>query len=323
VTGAAGFIGSHLTEALLADGWRVRALDNLSGGRRANLAAAHALAREPDQQPKQGRRAPGRLTFKFGDVLDAPLTSSLIAGCQAVFHLAGMASAPQSQLEPERCLDINGRGTLNVMRAAAEAGVRRLVYASSSAVYGDLPTPHVEGQPLRPNTPYAAVKLLGEHLALFFQEQSGLTTVSLRFFNVYGPRQSPDGPDAGVVPIFAKAFDEDQAPTIFGDGRQTRDFIHVRDVVKAAVLAAQTPDPGDGIFNVATGHGTTVLEVADLMRRLRPGRPAPIFAPARAGDPLRSEGDPAKAAAILGFRAVVPLAQGLAELLGEPSRREA
>jgi UDP-glucose 4-epimerase len=303
VTGAAGFIGSHLVEALLENGWTVRALDDLSGGKPENLDRARALA------------APGRLEFRRGDVRDFRLVSSLVSGAETVFHLAGMVSAPQSQLEPELCLDVNGRGTLNVMRAAAAAEIGRLVYASSSAVYGDLPAPQSEDQSPKPNTPYAAMKLLGENLGLFYRESSPLITVSLRFFNVYGPRQSPDGPDSGVIPIFAQALKESRSPVIFGDGAQTRDFVHVDDAVRAALLASRATDPGDGVFNVATGRGTTVAELADLMRRLAPGAPEPIFAPPRPGDPVHSAGRPDKAAEKLGFSASTTLSEGLSDLL--------
>lgn len=298
VTGGAGFIGSHLVEALALRGIKVRVLDNLSSGRLANLSAAT-----------------GDIDFHEGDILDFGLVSRLCQGVGVVFHLAALASVPMSRAVPETCLDINGRGTLNVMRAAVEAGVSRLVYASSSAVYGDLPAPHVENMAPRPNTPYAAIKLLGEHMGLFYRESSPLVTVSLRYFNVYGPRQSADGADAGVVPIFVKTLSENRSPVIYGDGSQTRDFIHVSDVVRANILAWRAPIVGDGVFNVATGIETTVNDVFSLLAKNTPDSPKAVFAPARAGDPPRSRGLVDKAASILDFKARVALSEGLAGLL--------
>jgi UDP-glucose 4-epimerase len=298
VTGGAGFIGSHLVDSLVALGRPVRVLDNLSSGRMENLAAS-AKAVE----------------FVRGDILDRTLVEDLSEGTGAVFHLAAMASVPMCLERPETCLDVNGRGTLNVMRAAAGRGVPRLVFASSSAVYGDRPAPHGEAHPPRPNTPYAASKMLGEHLGLYYRESSDLVTVSLRFFNVYGPRQSAGGADAGVVPIFAKALAEGRPPVIYGDGGQTRDFVHVSDVVAAALAAAEAPDPGDGVFNVATGRESSVAEIWRLMTLGRPGAPAAVHAPPRPGDVPRSWGLVDKAARVLGFTASVSLARGLGDLL--------
>jgi UDP-glucose 4-epimerase len=199
------------------------------------------------------------------------------------------------------------------MRACVEAKVPRLVYASSSAVYGHLEGPHSEALLPQPNTPYAAIKLLGEHLGLSYRDSHGLITVSLRYFNVYGPRQSAEGADAGVVPIFVKALSEGRSPVIYGDGTQTRDFIHVTDVVRATVLAALASDPGDGIFNVATGRQTSVLEVLSLLSHSSK-TPKAIFEPPRAGDTLRSRGLTQKAEAGLGFTATIDLQSGLLDL---------
>ncbi|MDR2367765.1 MAG: NAD-dependent epimerase/dehydratase family protein [Deltaproteobacteria bacterium] len=299
VTGGAGFIGSHLVEALVGLGIGVRALDNLSSGKLSNLAAVM-----------------GAVEFCRGDVRDRVLVEGLTRGAAVVFHLAGMSSVPQSQLEPSLCLDVNGQGTLNVLELAARNGVRRLVYASTSAVYGDLPAPHREDLRPSPDSPYAAVKLLGEHLGHHFRQSMGLVTVSLRFFNVYGPRQSADGADAGVIPIFLEALRNNEAPVIYGDGLQTRDFIHVSDVVRAIVLAARAAGEGLGEseFNVGTGRESTVLEVLGLLRERFPGAPEPVHAPSRAGDPAKSVARVEKAKTGLGFEARVGLREGLNDL---------
>ncbi|MDR3154847.1 MAG: SDR family NAD(P)-dependent oxidoreductase [Deltaproteobacteria bacterium] len=298
VTGGAGFIGSHLAEALVRKGARVRVLDDLSSGAERNLSAVA-----------------DRLELIRGDVRDPAAVRDAARDASVVFHLAGLASVPLSQEDPGLCLDVNGTGTLNVFSAAADAGVPRLVYASTSAVYGDLPAPHDEAMLPSPNTPYAAVKLLGEHFGLFFAER-GLKVVSLRFFNVYGPRQTPDGPDSGVVPLFVEAARRGERPVIYGDGSQTRDFVHVRDVVRAALLAAASP-AASGTYNVATGRPVSIAELARLLRELRPGAfPEPSFAPPRPGDPARSWASVKRAASGLGFRARLSLREGLESLLG-------
>jgi UDP-glucose 4-epimerase len=297
VTGGAGFIGSHLVEALVLAGSEVRVLDNLSSGNLANLSLVSS-----------------KISFFEGDILDLNLVEKLSRDAQCVFHLAALSSIPMSRSAPEACLAVNGQGTLNVMGAAAKLGAKKLIYSSSSAVYGDLDAPHVETMAPRPNTPYAAVKLLGEHMGLFYRESSSLVTVSLRYFNVYGPRQSADGADAGVVPIFVQALAQGRPPVIYGDGRQTRDFIHVKDVVRANLLAAAALDVGDGVFNVATGVEASVLEVLKALSQGKEGAPKPLFEAPRPGDPYRSRGSAAKAAEILGFKAQISLAEGLRSL---------
>jgi UDP-glucose 4-epimerase len=301
VTGGAGFIGSHLVEALVNQGYKVRVLDDLSCGRLDNLSSFA-----------------DSIEFQKGDIRNQKLVSDLLDGAGVVYHLAGMASVPQSLNDPKLCLEVNGQGTLNVFTSAVKCGLKRLVYASSSAVYGDLPSPQTETDAPRPNTPYAAIKLLGEHLGLFYSQTASLTTVSLRYFNVYGPRQSADGADAGVVPIFVKAVSEGRSPIVYGNGLQTRDFIHVRDVVRATMLAAKASDPGDGVFNVATGTEVTLKELLKLLKRFCPKAPDPIYAPVRAGDPLHSGALVDKARYYLGFKASISLPEGLSELFPAP-----
>jgi UDP-glucose 4-epimerase len=301
VTGGAGFIGSHLAEELALRGARVRVLDDLSSGTVDNLSAFR-----------------DRIEFVEADIRDRSAVLGAARGCSVVFHLAGLASVPMSREDPRLCLDVNGAGTLNVFEAAAECGAGRIVYASTSAVYGDLPAPHSEDMSPSPDSPYAAVKLLGEHLGLFYRGR-GLEAVSLRYFNVYGPRQTPDGPDSGVIPRFVSAARKGESPVVYGDGLQTRDFVHVKDVVRATILASERPG-ASGAYNVATGRPVSIAELAGLLASLRPGAfPEPEHGPERPGDPARSWASVDRARDGLGFAASVPLAEGLAGLLDDPS----
>jgi UDP-glucose 4-epimerase len=297
VTGGAGFIGSHLVEALVALGLKVRVIDDLSGGRAENLTSVR-----------------DRIDFHRIDIRDRPSVERLVRGAGVVFHMAAMSSVPQSLEDPSLCLDINGQGTLNVLELAAKAGVRRLVYASTSAVYGDLPAPHSEDLRPAPNSPYAAAKLLGEHLGDYFRQTMGLLTMSLRFFNVYGPRQTADGPDAGVIPVFFQALRSGRPAVIHGDGLQSRDFIHVSDVVEAVLLAARVQDPPETTLNIGTGRAETVIEVLRLLKGGFPRAKDPVQAPARPGDPLLSEAVVEKSKKVLGFEAKITLKEGLKSL---------
>jgi UDP-glucose 4-epimerase len=298
VTGGAGFIGSHLVEALIFSGQKVRVLDNLSSGSLENL-----------------KKIKNKIELIPGDIRDWELVKKSAQDCSFIFHLAGMASVPQSQLEPDLCLEVNGQGTLNIFKAAALVGVKKLIYASSSAIYGDLPSPHGELILPRPNTPYAALKLFGEHLGLFFHEQNGLKTICLRYFNVYGPRQSPDGPDAGVIPIFVQALKKGQTPIIYGDGLQTRDFIHVKDVVRATLKAAEiNQENGLEVINIATGFPVEINSLYNLLKKLYPNAPKPQYAPPRPGDPIISMALIEKSKKILNFIAEISLEEGLSEL---------
>ncbi|MDR3203162.1 MAG: NAD-dependent epimerase/dehydratase family protein [Deltaproteobacteria bacterium] len=297
VTGGAGFIGSRLAKELLNLGLKVKILDNLSCGSFDNL-----------NQIKDS------VQFYLGDVRDRELVEKLSHQTAYCFHLAGMSSVPQSQIEPDLCLDINGLGTLNVLRAASLHKVSRVIYASTSAVYGDAPLPHGELTLPRPNTPYAALKLLGEHLALFFYETEGLETISLRFFNVYGPGQSAKGADAPVVPVFNEALKNSRAPIIYGDGLQSRDFLHVSDAVRALIVSAVAPFQGNGVYNVATGKSASLLKVLKILRRRSPLAPEAIHLPARAGDPKFSIALVDKAIRELGFEAKIKLSEGLSQI---------
>ncbi|MDR2350163.1 MAG: NAD-dependent epimerase/dehydratase family protein [Deltaproteobacteria bacterium] len=305
VTGGAGFIGSHLAEGLLAAGNEVRVLDDLSSGKEENLA-----------------RISGDVEFVLGDVRDGAAVDFCLEGVDAVFHLAGLASVPMSREDPGLCLSVNGRGTLNVLDSAAKHKVKRLVYASTSAVYGDLPAPHDDESPApKPDTPYAAVKYLGENLALFYKQDRKLDTVVLRYFNVYGPRQSADGPDSGVIPLFMEAHLNGESPVVHGDGTQTRDFVHVGDVV-SATMSAGFSKKASGVYNVSSGEPVSINRLLETFARLFPGNPLPPrFVPARPGDPPASLGTTARAERDLSFRASISLEEGLRDLKSDFERR--
>ncbi len=301
VTGGAGFIGSHLVEGLLARGVAVRVLDDFSTGRRDNLIA---VQRHPD------------LHILRGDIRDAQAVGRALEGVQVVFHLAAFVSVPGSIEDPLTCVDINERGTAVVLEAARQAGVQRVVLASSAAVYGDhTQQPLHEALPPRALSPYAASKVAGEALAQAYTRM-GLPTVALRFFNVYGPRQRPDSPYAAAVAVFVERLRRGQAPTIYGDGHQTRDFVFVADVVDALLAAAHAPaDAAGRAYNVCTGQAVTLLDLLAELYRYFPKAPLPDFAPPRPGDIRHSVGDPTLAAQVLRFRARVSLAQGLRRML--------
>ncbi len=299
VTGGAGFIGSHLVDALLARGARVRVLDDLSSGRRENLAAAVELVE--------------------GDIRDARACREACSGVAFVFHQAALGSVPRSIADPATTVAVNVSGTANVLAAARDAKVRRVVYASSSSVYGD--TRSIlkrEGEEGRPISPYAASKVMNEELAEVFGRCYGLETVGLRYFNVYGPRQTPEGPYAAVLPRFFRACLAGEAPVIYGDGAQSRDFTFVEDAVEANLLAAGAPAEACGrAYNVALGERTTVAELAERVREaVGSGLPA-RHEPPRPGDVPHSQADPAAAEARLGFRARTGLREGLERTLSE------
>ena len=300
VTSGAGFIGSHIARTLKQQGASVRVFDNFSTGRRENL-------RGPE-----GQAAAAAIEVVEGDLRDAARVAEAVRGMDVVFHEAAFVSVPESMERPQDCLDINVTGSINLLEAARKAGVHRVVIASSAAVYGDsAELPLVEDTPLRPLSPYATSKIVGELYAGLYTRSFGLEVAVLRYFNVYGPRQSPNSDYAAAVPIFVRRLLDGQAITIFGDGRQTRDLIYVGDVVRANLLAAEHPAAAGQVFNICTGQATSILNLVEVLRNLFPAAPAPGFAPARAGDIYASVGCSTKAETVLGFRAETELAVGL------------
>jgi nucleoside-diphosphate-sugar epimerase len=301
VTGGAGFIGSHLVDALLARGARVRVLDDFSTGRRENLSEAAELVE--------------------GDIREVRACRAACSGVAYLFHQAALGSVPRSIADPATTVAVNVTGTANVLAAARDAKVRRVVYASSSSVYGDSePVLKREGAEGRPISPYAASKAMNEELADVFARCYGMEIVGLRYFNIYGPRQSPDGPYAAVIPRFLRACLAGEAPVIYGDGAQSRDFTFVEDAVLANLLAAGAPPEACGrAYNVARGERTTVAELAERIRETAGcGLPA-RHEPPRPGDVPHSQADPGAAEAGLGFRARIGLRDGLERTLSEVS----
>lgn len=302
VTGGAGFIGSHITRKLLAQGSSVRVLDNFSTGKRENI---EELTRQftGDQ-----------LEVLEGDVRDASRLKEAVSGVEVIFHEAAFVSVPQSMDEPQECFDVNITGTSLLLDAARRAGVRRAVIASSAAVYGESEAlPLVEETLLQPLSPYAVSKRVDEMYAELFTNSFGFEVVALRYFNVYGPRQRPDSVYAAAVPIFARRFLDGKPVTIFGDGGQTRDLINVHDIARANLIASEHPNAAGKVFNVCTGLETRLLDLLEVLRGLFPNSPQPEFAPPRAGDIYRSVGSPQKAMDTIGFRAQTLLADGLEE----------
>jgi UDP-glucose 4-epimerase len=295
VTGGAGFIGSNLVDALVAQGRTVRVLDDLSTGRRENV--------HPDAE------------LFVGEVSDTAIVQSAVDGCDVLFHEAAHRAVLRSVEDPLATDTANVHGTLTVLDAAQRAGVRRVVYASSSSVYGGAemrPTP--ETAPLLPRSPYAVTKLTGEHYCRVFAELHGLETVALRYFNVFGPRQRPDSMYAAVIPLFIAALRAHEPPTVHGDGAQSRDFTYIDDVVAANLAAADAPsDRVSGrAFNIACGDEHSLLELLEeLGRLLDVSVPANHVAP-RAGDVRHSRADVGAAASDLGWKATVSFADGLA-----------
>ncbi|MEK9177368.1 MAG: NAD-dependent epimerase/dehydratase family protein [Patescibacteria group bacterium] len=295
VTGGAGFIGSHVVDTLVARGADVAVIDDFSTGKRENLAASL-----------------GKITLIESSILSERAITDACVGAQFVVHLAAFVSVPASIADPAASHETNVTGTLHTLLAARGAGVRRFVYASSSAVYGFTEAlPCGEDQPYIPESPYAAQKVMGEGYARLFSRLWGFDTVRLRFFNVYGPRQNPAGGYAAVIPAFISRMKRGEAPVIFGDGAATRDFTYVGDVVNAILLSLVAPDVGGGVFNIASGIETSVTDLARSLAALEAGAPSPVHAPPREGDIIRSVAAVKRAEDALGFRAVVPLAEGL------------
>lgn len=299
VTGGAGFIGSHLVEELVASGCRVTVLDNLSTGHRHNID-----------------HLGDRIDFVQGDIRDTGLLDRVINGCEVVFHLAAVVSVTQSVQDPSHACEVNDLGTVRVLDASRRSGVRRVVMASSSAVYGDDPRlPKTEKMVPGPLSPYAVQKLTGELYASVFRGLYGMETVCLRYFNVFGPRQDPSSPYSGVISIFMTRAVAGQAATIYGDGGQSRDFVYVKDVVRANWLAATKADADGRVFNVGTGSCIRIGDLWDLICDLSQVQLKPVFAPPRPGDIRESVSDISEIGNALGFSPQVDLRRGLKDTL--------
>lgn len=300
VTGGAGFIGSHLVDGLLTQGARVRVLDNLATGRLENLD--HCLE---------------DIEFRPGDIRDLETCQSAARGCAMIFHQAALGSVPRSVTDPATSFAVNVQGTANVAAAAKDAGVRRLIYASSSSVYGDRrDLPKREGLEGAPLSPYAATKQINEQIASVFARTYGLASIGLRYFNIYGDRQDPRGPYAAVIPRFFAAALVNEPMTIYGDGEQSRDFTHVSDAVQGNLLAAGADEVACGsAYNIAAGQATSVNVLAGEIARLCGARTEPDHQPPRPGDVEHSLADLRQALAALEYRPGLTLAQGLAASL--------
>ena len=295
VTGGAGFIGSHLAERLADLGHEVRVLDNFTTGRHQNIA-----------------HLAGRIEVIEGDIRDEATAARAVAGMDTVFHLAALASVPRSVDDPIASNDVNVMGSLNMLVASRDAGVRRFIYSSSSSVYGDTPElPKREEMPARPMSPYAVAKLAGEYYTRTFHGLYGLETVCLRYFNVFGPRQDPGSQYAAVVPIFASRLIEGRAPIIYGDGEQSRDFTYVSSVVDANILASERPGVEGNMFNIARGDTITVNELYRRLQELIGTSIDAIYEDERPGDVKHSFADISRARSELGFSPVVGLDEGI------------
>src|SRR2546425_988397 len=298
VTGGAGFIGSHLTEELVRRGHRVRVADSLITGKRRNLA-----------------HIPG-VDFLEGDLADVLVAQRAVVGMDYVLHQAAIPSVPRSVKDPIASNRANIDASVNVLVAARDAGVKRLVYAGSSAAYGDTPTlPKREDMPTSPLSPYALQKLVSEQYGQLFTQLYGFETVTIRYFNVFGPRQDPGSPYSGVISLFASALLERRRPTIYGDGEQTRDFTYVANVVDGVLRACEAPGVAGEAINVATGGRISLNELLRVMNRIVGTEIRPIYADARAGDVRDSQADISKARRLLGYEPLIPLEEGLRRTL--------
>ena len=294
VTGGAGFIGSHLAEELVRRGHRVRVADSLITGKRANL----------DHLPD--------VEFLEGDLADLDVAHSAVQGCDYVLHQAAIPSVPRSVKDPISSHRANVDATVSVLVAARDAGVRRVVFAGSSSAYGNAPTlPKHEDMPSSPLSPYALQKVMAEQYLQMFTRLYGLETVSTRYFNVFGPRQDPTSPYSGVISVFATALLENRAPTIYGDGEQTRDFTYVANVVDGVLRACEAPNVRGEIINVATGGRISLNTLFEQMRQLIGADVKPIYAERRAGDVKDSQADIRKAQKLLGYEPIVSFEEGL------------
>jgi nucleoside-diphosphate-sugar epimerase len=298
VTGGAGFIGSHLTEELVRRGHHVRVVDSLITGKRGNIEHI------PDVE------------FMEGDLAEKPVADRAVAGMTYVLHQAAIPSVPRSVNDPIASNRANITSTLNVLVAARDAGVKRLVYAGSSSAYGDTETlPKREDMPTRPLSPYALQKLVGEQYCRLFTELYGFQTVTTRYFNVFGPRQDPGSPYSGVISLFATALLEGRQPIIYGNGEQTRDFTYVANVVDGVLRACEAPEAAGQVMNVATGGRISLNELLRVMNGLLARNLDAVFKEPRAGDVRDSQADITKAKKLLGYEPTVGLEEGLRRTL--------
>jgi nucleoside-diphosphate-sugar epimerase len=305
VTGGSGFIGSHLVEALLQRGAVVRVLDNLTTGHRANLA--HVLER---------RQGQGHFIFMEGDITDRTAVREAVKGVDYILHEAALPSVQRSVEDPVTSNLVNVEGTLNVLLAARETGVKRVVYASSSSVYGDsLELPKVEHMATNPLSPYAVSKLAAEAYCRAFTRVYGLETVSLRYFNVFGPRQDPNSLYAAVLPRFIEALLAKKRPVIYGDGTQSRDFNYIENVVQANLLALDAVGVAGEAFNIACSESVNLNAVLQCLAEFSGQRLEPEYQVPRVGDVKHSLADIAKAERMLGYRPVIPFREGLKQTL--------
>ncbi len=297
VTGGAGFIGSHISDRLLADGHRVRILDNFSTGKHENIPASD------------------NVEVMEGDVGSYDTVRTAMQQVDFVYHEAAIASVPETVDNPLASERVNYRGTLNILEAARHAGVKRVMFACSAAVYGDLPElPKQESMPVKPLSPYAVDKLASEQACQMYTRLYGLETVSLRYFNVFGPRQDPSSPYSGVISIFSDYINQGKQPAIYGDGEQTRDFVYVSDVVEANIKAATAPAAAGKAINIATGGKLSINELLQTICNIK-GQPFdPTYKPGRQGDIRHSRADISAAREFLDWEPVVAFEAGLREL---------
>ena len=299
VTGGAGFIGSHLAEELVRRGHKVRVADSLITGKISNL-----------------EHIPG-VEFIEGDLAELDFAKKVADGCDYVLHQAAIPSVPRSVKDPITSNRANVDGTLNILVAARDAGVKRLVFAGSSSAYGNTPTlPKHEQMPTNPLSPYALQKVIGEQYLRMFTDLYGLETVSIRYFNVFGPRQDPSSPYSGVISVFATALIENRPPKIYGDGEQTRDFTYVANVVDGVLRACEAPNASGEVINVATGGRISLNKLFYAMRDVVGGTLEPVHVEGRQGDVRDSQADIRKAKALLGYAPVVTFEEGLDRTIG-------
>ncbi len=297
ITGGAGFIGSHIAEALVGQGCDVRIFDNLVSGHLENIV-----------------HIKDAVTFIHGDIEDEEALAKVSQGCDVVFHQAAVVSVTKTVVEPVASTAVNDLGTLKVLEAARQNRVKRVVMASSSAVYGDDPQlPKIESMAAHPLSPYAVQKRTNEHYASLYHRLYGLETVCLRYFNVYGPRQDPASPYSGVISIFMTRASKGSVPVIYGDGRQTRDFVFVKDVVQANLLAASSADAPGHVFNVGTSDSIEINTLWDRIARLAQCELKPEYAPARTGDIVHSLAGIQKARERMDFKPSVSFDEGLSQ----------